>query len=201
MTFALPLCDTLTMISLRVPEQHGWILQSKLILQSEHLIKLCDFQTHSSQSNFKCFVSAIRAGGGGDTAEDIMGALKATFTKLSWRIDCCKVNTFNSRFCLKSTCTQVMIHIADAPCHGSLYHNDSSDNYLTGDPAGISHDSMMAEVVRLDLQYWFGYINKAYTDKMISVFNESLCRQSDQRLLIRQFDAVQPAEVSEAVHR
>ena len=59
----------------------------------------------------------------------------------------------------------------------------------------------MAEVVRLDIQYWFGYINKPLTDQMIKIFNESLQRQSDQRLLIRQFDAIQPREVSEAVHR
>lgn len=96
-----------------------------------------------------------------------------------------------------------MIHIADAPCHGAQYHTFSGhghDNYQAGDPAGISHDSMMAEVVKLDLQYWFGYIKRADTDKMIGVFNESLRRQSDQRLLIRQFDAIQPAEVSKAVH-
>lgn len=95
-----------------------------------------------------------------------------------------------------------MIHIADAPCHGTHYHPSvNDDTYPGGDPAGISHESMMAEVVRLDIQYWFGYINKALTEQMIKIFNDSLRGQSDQRLLIRQFDAVQPSEVSEAVHR
>ncbi len=96
---------------------------------------------------------------------------------------------------------QVLIHIADAPCHGSQYHLSVNDSYPAGDPAGISHDSMMAEVVKLDLQYWFGYINKHLTDQMIKVFNDSLRKQSDQRLLLRQFDAVHPDEVSQAVHR
>ena len=95
---------------------------------------------------------------------------------------------------------QVLIHIADAPCHGTQYHT-TDDNHPNGDPAGISHESMMAEVVRLDIQYWFGYINKSYTDKMIKIFNDSLQKQSDQRLLIRQFNAIQPNEVSEAIHR
>ena len=95
---------------------------------------------------------------------------------------------------------QVLIHVADAPCHGTQYHT-ISDNYPNGDPAGISHESMMAQVVKLDVQYWFGYIQKSNTDKMIEIFNESLCRLSEQRLLIRQFDAIQPSEVSEAVHR
>ncbi len=145
-------------------------------------------------------MNAICADGGDDTPEDIMGALKVTCTKLSWRADCCKVRTLNFDMSALSLYIQVMIHIADAPCHGSQYHG-CNDSYPSGDPAGISHDSMMAEVVRLDLQYWFGYINKTTTDKMIGIFNESLRRQSDQRLLIRQFDAVQPAEVSQAVHR
>ena len=95
---------------------------------------------------------------------------------------------------------QVLIHVADAPCHGTQYHT-IGDNYPNGDPAGISHESMMAQVVKLDVQYWFGYIQKSNTDKMIEIFNESLCRLSEQRLLIRQFDAIQPSEVSEAVHR
>ncbi len=150
-------------------------------------------------------MSAIRADGGDDTPEDIMGALKATFTKLSWRSDCSKVN-FCPILCATSynnSCVlQVLIHIADAPCHGSQYYpSGTDDNYPAGDPARISHDSMMAEVVKLDLQYWFGYINKQLTDQMIKVFNDSLRKQSDQRLLIRQFDAVQPDEVSQAVHR
>ena len=75
------------------------------------------------------------------------------------------------------------------------------DSYPTGDPAGLSHEGMMAQVVKLDIQYWFGYIQKCNTDKMIEIFNESLRRLSEQRLLIRQFDAIQPSEVSEAVHR
>lgn len=98
------------------------------------------------------------------------------------------------------TLLQVLIHIADCPCHGRQYH-DLSDNYPNGDPAGISHDEMMRRVVQNEVQYWFGYINKTYTDKMISMFNDSLRRLSEQRMLIRQFDAVQPSEVGQAVHR
>ena len=60
---------------------------------------------------------------------------------------------------------------------------------------------MMQQVVRLDIQYWFGYINKQLTDQMIRIFNESLKQLSDHRLMIRQFDAVQPNEVGEAVKR
>ena len=75
------------------------------------------------------------------------------------------------------------------------------DSYPFGDPAGISHESMMEQVVRLDIQYWFGYINKAYTDQMIGIFNDSLRLKSKQRLIIRQFDAINSAEVGEAVEK
>lgn len=45
----------------------------------------------SSPAEFRSFVGAIRADGGGDTPEDIMGALKKTFCQLSWRADSTKV--------------------------------------------------------------------------------------------------------------
>ena len=98
---------------------------------------------------------------------------------------------------------QVLIHIADCPCHGLQYHGSTSmgDTYPNGDPAGISHEAMMQKVAQNEVQYWFGYINREYTDKMISVFNESLRRLSGQCLMIRQFDAMQPQEVGSAVHK
>lgn len=96
---------------------------------------------------------------------------------------------------------QVLIHIADSPCHGSMYHNGISDDHPGGDKYGITHDQMMKEVVRLEIQYWFGYIKRDKTDKMINVFNDSLKRQSDHRLIIRQFEAVQPEQIGGAVHK
>ena len=94
----------------------------------------------------------------------------------------------------------MLIHIADAPCHGTQYHN-MSDNYPGGDPAGITHDQMMREVNRLDIQYWFGYVEKNTTDKMIGIFNESLKSASNQRLLIKQFDIKDPKTVGDAVFK
>ena len=92
------------------------------------------------------------------------------------------------------------MHIADCPCHGTMYH-DIDDNSPNGDRDGITHEHMMARVKDLEVDYWFGYINRQYTDKMISIFNECLQRISNQRLLIRQFDAIQPTEVKAAVGR
>ncbi|XP_065894435.1 alpha-protein kinase vwkA-like isoform X1 [Dysidea avara] len=121
-----------------------------------------------NQSSFYNFVNAISAdvGVGGDSAEDVMGGLQAAFSNLSWGD--------------KKVC-KVMVHIADAPCHGSQYHNDVNDNYKSGDPAGIGHEQMMA--------------------KMISVFNKSLQQLSSHRLLIRQIEAIDPKVMGDAVNR
>ena len=97
-----------------------------------------------------------------------------------------------------------MVHIADYPCHGNRYHKSNfpeTDSYPAGDPSGISHEPLMQKMVDLDVQYWFGYIYKKYTDKMIDVFNNTLNIKSRQQLMIRQFDATQPCEVGLAVQR
>ena len=91
---------------------------------------------------------------------------------------------------------QVLIHIADAPCHGKQYH-DMGDDHPCGDPAGISHEDMMRKVVVNKVYYWFGYINQKSTDKMISVFNQSLRSLSGGRQLISQFDATKPDNVAD----
>ena len=90
--------------------------------------------------------------------------------------------------------------MADYPCHGTQYHN-FSDTYPAGDPAGISHEQMMQNVADKDIQYWFGFIDPSLTDKMITVFNESLQQLSNQRLLIRQISAEDPKEMGDAVNR
>ena len=42
------------------------------------------FSLYRDQLAFYNFVNAIRADGGGDSAEDIMGGLQAAFSRLSW---------------------------------------------------------------------------------------------------------------------
>ena len=54
---------------------------------------------------------------------------------------------------------------------------------------------MMELVARQEIQYWFGYIRKALTDKMITIFNELLKETSGHKLMISQFEAVNPSKV------
>jgi hypothetical protein len=60
------------------------------------------------------------AKGGGDGPEDVAGGLNAVLD-LSWIAS-----------------TRLVIHIADAPCHGTAYHGGKfRDDYPDGDPLGL----------------------------------------------------------------
>ena len=152
---------------------------------------------------FHSFVNPIVADGGGDTPEDIMGALKVTLSTLDWRPSSAKVLCSPSvmNHIHNNSFLQVLIHIADAPCHGNQYHGGTGDTYPDGDPAGITHDAMMQKAAQLEIQYWFGYIQQDYTDKMIGIFNDSLKQHSGQTLLIRQFNATDPKQLADAIHK
>ena len=53
---------------------------------------------------FKTFVAGVAAQGGKDFTEDVFGGLSAA-ANLNWRSP-----------------NRVLVHIADAPCHGLQYH-------------------------------------------------------------------------------
>jgi hypothetical protein len=130
----------------------------------------------SDHSELESFLCEISASGGDDSAEDAMGGLKVAFDNLGWR----------------PLCTKVLLHIADFPCHGDIFHDqDVSDKYPGGDIHGLTHKEMMARVVEKKVHYWFGYIHPKYTDRMVSIFNEHLQNISDGKMIIRQFDAME----------
>ena len=94
---------------------------------------------------------------------------------------------------------QVLIHITDAPCHGSQYH-DYRDNYPTGDPAGITPHELMERVWMLNINYWFGYVDKSATEKMVQEFSKMLQNASGRELKIEKFDATDPTSIEEMVY-
>ena len=55
----------------------------------------CIMYFYRSLTAFRNFVDPIKAKGGGDGPEDIMGALKVTLSTLSWRSSSAKVNVFD----------------------------------------------------------------------------------------------------------
>ena len=98
----------------------------------------------------------------------------------------------------------MLIHIADAPCHGTQYHDlpkKSQDLYPNGDPAGLQLDDLMKQLAQKDIMYYFGYIKKESTNKMIKAFNASLQTQSKKIHSIQQFDVSDPTSLLEGVFR
>ena len=109
-------------------------------------------------NQFQSFVGALAATGGGDTAEDIHGALKAAGEQ-EWATGGAE--------------TRVLIHIGDAPCHGSQYHDGCDDRYPDGDPHGLQAANLFRQLQDLRVEYTFGRINSS-TDKMVEEFNREL---------------------------
>ncbi len=75
-----------------------------------------------------------------------------------------------------------------------------TDDHPEGDPAGIHHDDIMREISARKIYYWFGFIRKERTDRMINAFNRSLLQHSARLLSIKQFDISNPDVLQAAVH-
>lgn len=110
-----------------------------------------DFVEPAAIPELRSHITALRAEGGGDTPEDIAAAF-ARVSELSWRQS-----------------TKVIIHVADAPCHGRRYH-DCDDSKPDGDP---DHDpeTLIAGFARRRIDYYFMRIH-ARTDKMTDIFRQ-----------------------------
>jgi len=67
--------------------------------------------------------------------------------------------------------TRVVIHIADAPCHGSVYHDGLGDNYPNGDPSGESPEKYLTMLRNKRTHYFFIEIN-SYTRTMTEKFSK-----------------------------
>ncbi|EFA77643.1 hypothetical protein PPL_12250 [Heterostelium album PN500] len=120
---------------------------------------------------FVKFVASIKEEGGDDFPEDMFGGMNL-IKQLSWR----------------NNSTRIVIHLADAPCHGYDYH-DKPDNYPDGDPNGITLDTLMNDIISLDINYFFGHIVKPTTSKMIDIFNQRLVTLSENMKSINTFDS------------
>lgn len=100
-------------------------------------------------------LSGCSADGGGDTPEDIAGAMDKVLG-LDWR----------------GVSTRVIVHIADAPAHGRLYHDDSmDDNHPDGDPEGRDLDKLVETAASRRIDYYFAELNDS-TRKMIDHFRD-----------------------------
>jgi len=112
------------------------------------------------------YLRDVVAKGGDDGAEDVASAFRQAHT-LSWdRADLC-----------------LLYHIADAPAHGLLYHNeDVSDNYPEGDPLGLDPATILRQFATEGFHYTFVRITR-HTDIMLDRF-ERACQKGPGRFSV-----------------
>ena len=106
-------------------------------------------------SEFKEFLKNIKASGGSDIPEDVLGGLEKV-GDLKW-----------------SSKIKVLIHIADAPQHGARFHNmgRDADNYFDEEPRGLNAEDVIHKIKEKKIKYFFVKIN-SLTDKMVKAFND-----------------------------
>ena len=98
------------------------------------------------------FLNRIRTSGGGDTPEDVNGAFQKVLA-MEWQGQ-----------------AKMIVHIADAPCHGRDFHN-ADDNHPNGHKDDVAWDQIFKEIVNQHMDYLLLKINYQ-TDKMFDKFKE-----------------------------
>eukprot|EP00741_Cyanophora_paradoxa_P002503 tig00000076_g2427.t1 len=103
---------------------------------------------------FAASLGAVAATGGADEAEDVLGGLEAAL-RLDW-----------------SARRRVLMHIADAPSHGTFYHDGAGDSHPSFDSDGANGRSLMQRLALKSIDFYFCKINGS-TDKMVRKFAEA----------------------------
>ncbi|KAL8243958.1 hypothetical protein R6Q59_010216 [Mikania micrantha] len=109
------------------------------------------------------FLDKLKAMGGADIPEDVLGGIK---------------QALNATWSYQTRC---IIHIADAPPHGTKYHDfrEKDDNFPgTGsEPHGLTLEPLLDQLIKLNINYALLRITKD-TDKMASIFYEKYAAAS-----------------------
>ena len=98
----------------------------------------------------------MKAGGGGDTPEDLCGALELGKNK-SWKGK-----------------TRFAILVTDSPCHGNKYHDlsgENADNFPDGDREGRNIEEYIEYFAKNEISLFCLKVNST-TDKMFKIFSE-----------------------------
>jgi len=131
---------------------------------------------------FTDFLNNLEAIGGNDAAEDVNGGLQKAIYALDWKNP-----------------TKTIIHIADAPCHGTKFHNVEEeydgydDNYPNGLADDVPFEQLFTDIKKKGISYMFMEVCED-TKTMVSEFKKiyDACPQGNPN---SRFDS---AEISNA---
>jgi len=105
-------------------------------------------------SSVKSFISTVKPLGGKDIPEDVCGGLNLAIN-LDWK-----------------TRHRLLILIADAPCHGKMYHSEG-DDYPDGDPLGFIPEVQLSQATNKNIHIFFARLKKE-TDQMTSLWEKHM---------------------------
>lgn len=140
-----------------------------------------------SVSAFETAVASVKAFGGGDQCEDVIGALEKA-SEMEW--------TYENR---------LLFLCGDAPCHGESYHDGCNDSHLGG--LGKLSEAILHKLIAKKVQIFFWRINRT-TDKMICKFNEECARFNgpfptdrprDQYISVVEVDVSSAASIADSI--
>jgi hypothetical protein len=124
-------------------------------------IQFLDFTPDADR--VRSFLDELRASGGDDTPEDVLGGIRQALSA-TWKQQ-----------------TRCIIHIADAPPHGRIWHDwdHAKDNYLNpgSEPHGLTHEVLLKQMIELNINYALLRINN-YTDRMAMTFLQAYAAAS-----------------------
>ena len=104
---------------------------------------------------FVAFLNGVRATGGGDAPEDVLGGLEAAIN-LAW-----------------SSASKVIFHVGDSPQHGGRFHDlgPGGDSHYLAEPRGLVAEDLFRSMKQIGVKYFFGKVNHT-TDKMFAEFQK-----------------------------
>ena len=117
-------------------------------LKEEEYVNIDFTENHEFITNS---ISDCQATGGGDTCEDVAGALEKGLNK-NW----------NSK-------ARYAILVCDAPAHGKKYHNNQDDSFPQGDPKGRNIEKFIDEFHNLNVNFFCVEIS-SITNVMLNCF-------------------------------
>lgn len=130
-----------------------------LVVYRDHNLKTKSIDTLTFTKDidsFKSFLGGISTASGVDHPEDVNGGFQKAL-KFPW-----------------SSVTRVLVHLADAPCHGKRFHDFEEDDYnlLKSQSDDKPWEKIFEEMKEKGIDYHFIEINKLQTEKMIREFGK-----------------------------
>lgn len=98
-------------------------------------------------------LAKLQAIGGGDLAEDINGGLQKVLRYMSWKGN-----------------IKILVHFADAPCHGKRFHNLEDDHDQP--KSDVDWSELLSEVKEIGINYNFIELDGKKTKKMTDEFEK-----------------------------